>query len=211
MFPFGLVYEDPLIWPSDRCVKNSNLHGHTGPAFRESFVDGRPLTYLCPQAFVKWPRGLLDWDCDHAPEYIESRLGTIGSLILHEITHWTNLTDSIGVARIVDYGTIWDWVQGTWTRDPRAQYPFQGYGSYNCWQMKVTVRSEMVRNSDSYARFALESLWASPSLLVSPNSADSSQCLRCGQWGCGATLVKGSIPACGLRDPIPDSWDGEMG
>jgi hypothetical protein len=122
-------------------------------------VDGRgPMIILCPRLFTLSPRPLLEWDCDHLPAYADIDIQTVGSVLLHEFTHWNILTLKASSLKVVDYGFGLN-AMGV-SNDGN---PPHGYGPYNAMvlnQKANGVFKQPTLNADSYAWFALESYWS---------------------------------------------------
>ena len=110
--------------------------------------------------------------------------------MFHELVHWSALTNLAGLPPLKDYGMVLD-ANGVLINNPYTCDPDNGYEPNKCLQLNQqgVVPTE---NADSYHWFVLEAFW----------------CLKCGRREAN---MQAPIPARGLRDPLPDSWDGTSG
>lgn len=128
------------------------------------YPSGAPYMVLCPQLFTRYPRPLLGWDCDHVPEAANGAIITIGTMMLHEITHWNALTLKAAPQiplRVADYGYALGGV-----RVPNDGMPPDGYGPYNAMMLNRNrgrgrgTDKQPYQIADSFMWFALESYWS---------------------------------------------------
>ena len=160
-WPLSILYgSQRSIWDRvDNCV--------TKPDFTCWFSNwgryptGGPYMVLCPQLFPRFPRPLFDWDCDHVPEAATGEILTVGTLMLHEITHWNILTLKAAPEiplRVVDYGYELGGVRAS-----NDGMPPDGYGPYNAMMLNRNrgrgqgASKQPYQNADNFMLFALES------------------------------------------------------
>ena len=124
------------------------------------YPNGAPFMVLCPQAFLHHPRPLLDWDCDDMPDTATREIVTLGSVMLHELTHWNAITLKAAPQiplRVGDYGIALGGV-----RVPNDGMPPDGYGPYNAMMLNRNrgrgwgTDKQPYQNADNFMWFALE-------------------------------------------------------
>ena len=139
---FSVVYGGgPVIGlTTDVCGITPNLKGFTNSAR----PDGRGAAMvLCPRIF-DWYKAPLSWyNCDvfKEPTINEDAL-VVGSIIVHELTHWFLLSYQRANVVIVDYGFA-----GARYLNPEG-VPKDGYGAYNSQQLRKQNK-DPVRNADN--------------------------------------------------------------
>ena len=112
--PLMVLYVDPVVnanEPDDPCQNDPTLTAVFDVV--DEYNPPRPVLWMCLAAFTAFPRPLVSWDCDHAPEYMNDHYNTLGAVFLHELTHWDSIWREAGVSPIEDLWLLEGWRQGS--------------------------------------------------------------------------------------------------
>jgi hypothetical protein len=108
---------------------------------------------ICPNAFQDYDRSLIDIKCEDLPQAADLTIQTLGSVMLHEFTHWHVLAAKVGLYSIADYG------YNGFQKMQVVGQPEHGYGPLNSQLVKRNGKVPFL-NADNYAWFATEAYFA---------------------------------------------------
>ena len=108
--------------------------------------DGDVDLVICPRAMAL--PNTQDKHCSGLSDHVDYTFLTLGSVMLHEYTHWPNLLRNALRLKNPPVERIWDF---------KGPDPKNGYGPYNVLQ--VREKDDPTANADSFSWFATEAYW----------------------------------------------------
>jgi hypothetical protein len=117
--------------------------------------------YICPFAIKFVAKPLRQHTCDELSDDMDDSLDTLGSVLLHEFTHWDVLTHNLDITRVGDYGS---WRDREGKLLPVMGFPPTEYGAWYAQELNRAYDPSILgkrgsENAANYAYFCLEAYW----------------------------------------------------